>query len=150
MTDLSTLASASDVWNFWRFEPWAKYGMSGLYRRVTFVKAGLMGEVARYYADDYVIWSYEDDALEVIRRNFGPQKDLMTQRVVLVTPDDNFKKKVYAFLLGFRGYLEIYRYSPFGEGYRKIKDLTPLIDKAWEISELSHQEGGEVAENVME
>ena len=54
MADFSFLAEASDIWGEWRFEPWSSGSASGLYRRVSMVKSGLMGEVARYYADDYL------------------------------------------------------------------------------------------------
>ena len=56
MTDFSFLAAASDIWEEWRFEPWRSGTAEGLYRRVSMVKSGLLGEVARYYADDYIIW----------------------------------------------------------------------------------------------
>ena len=55
MTDFSFLASASEIWEEWRFEPWKSGTAEGLYRRVSMVKSGLLGEVARYYADDYII-----------------------------------------------------------------------------------------------
>ena len=69
MADFSFLAEASDIWGEWRFEPWSSGSASGLYRRVSMVKSGLMGEVARYYADDYLVWRYdaEDDGCAAAR-----------------------------------------------------------------------------------
>ncbi|PIE55569.1 MAG: hypothetical protein CSA35_00170 [Dethiosulfovibrio peptidovorans] len=131
--DLSALAGATDVWECWRFLPWADGDLAGVYRRATFIKAGLMGEVARYYADDYILWTYGADSLARVRREWGSIPDVMIQRLIFVSPEDKFDKKVKAFALGLRGYLETYRYAPMGQGYAKIRDLTPLIDKAWEL-----------------
>ena len=67
MTDFSFLAAASDIWEEWRFEPWRSGTAEGLYRRVSMVKSGLLGEVARYYADDYIIWKYEESDADRLR-----------------------------------------------------------------------------------
>nr|WP_321499804.1 hypothetical protein [uncultured Dethiosulfovibrio sp.] len=142
MVDFSVLSKPWDIWECWRFEPWADQGMEGVFRRVTFIKAGLMGEVARYCADDYILWRYDPSSLEMVRKTWSPVKDVMIQRVVFVSPEDRFEKKVKAFALGFRGYLETYSYAPMGQGYKKIKDLTPLIDKAWESVKCSGEKGG--------
>ncbi len=131
MTDFSCLSEASDIWDCWRFEPWTHGDMTGVYRRVTFIKAGLMGEVARYYADDYVVFAYDESSVESVRKNWTYAKDVMIHRFVFVS-SLGFEKKIKTFALGFRGYLETYRYVPMGEKYGKIMDLTPLIDKAWE------------------
>ncbi|WP_206740452.1 hypothetical protein [Dethiosulfovibrio peptidovorans] len=147
MVDLSVLGEASDVWDCWRFEPWSCDGLSGVYRRVAFIKAGLMGEVARYYADDYILWKYDPKSVDLVRSSWGPIKDVMIQRVLFVSDEDRFEKRVKAFTMGFRGYLETYRYSPMGEGYRKIKDLTPLVDKAWELVNQDVEEGGDLQGN---
>lgn len=131
MTDFSRLSEVPDIWSYWRFEPWTHGDMTGVCRRVTFIKAGLLGEVARYYADDYVVFSYGDSSVEWVRENWTWAEDVMIHRFVFVS-SLGFEKKVRAFALGFRGYLETYRYVPMGKKYKKIKDLTPLIDKAWE------------------
>ncbi|MDD4836924.1 MAG: hypothetical protein EOM02_00630 [Synergistales bacterium] len=142
MVDFSVLSRPWDIWDCWRFEPWADQGMEGVFRRVTFIKAGLMGEVARYCADDYIVWRYDPSSIDLVRKTWPPIKDTMIQRVIFISPVDRFEKKVKAFALGFRGYLETYSYAPMGQGYRKIKDLTPLIDKAWESVKHDSEEGG--------
>ena len=40
------------------FVPWADGGMKGWYRQTAFVKDCLAGEIARYYADDYIVISH--------------------------------------------------------------------------------------------
>lgn len=145
MVDFSALSRPWDIWECWRFEPWSHQGMDGVFRRVTFIKAGLMGEVARYCADDYIVWRYDPSSVEMVRDSWSPVKDVMIQRVIFVSPEDRFEKKVKAFALGFRGYLETYRYSPMGQGYKKIKDLTPLIDRAWQSTKENGGEGGVIS-----
>ena len=39
------------------FVPWSAGGMQGWYRQTAFVKDCLAGEIARYYADDYIVIS---------------------------------------------------------------------------------------------
>ena len=80
MTDFSFLAAASDIWEEWRFEPWRSGTAEGLYRRVSMVKSGLLGEVARYYADDYIIWKYEESDADRLRKEAKSESDLLLQR----------------------------------------------------------------------
>lgn len=134
MIDFTHLSEAKAIWDYWRFEPWAKEDMKGLYRRVTFSKGGFFGEVARYFADDYIVFSYGESSLEWVRQNWTYEKDVMIHRFVFLSPKA-FEKRVKAFAWGFRGYLETYLYAPMGRKYVKIKDLTPLIDKAWEATQ---------------
>jgi len=85
VTDISDLGLVSDLWEYWGFSPWNFEGMKGVSRRVTFVKSALIGEVCRYYADDYIIWNHRgkadrDRILNVCR----PKPELMTQRYLFV------------------------------------------------------------------
>jgi len=123
-----------DFWEYWGFEPWSHLGMKGLSRKVTFVKSGLMGEVARYYAYDYIVWTHRGkiDADEILA-SWKPLQDVMLQRFLFLEDRALEKKKIKSFLLGFRGFLEIYHYSINGEYDKKIKDLAPLVDRAWEL-----------------
>ena len=43
------------------FVPWSAGGMQGWYRQTAFVKDCLAGEIARYYADDYIVIRHEGD-----------------------------------------------------------------------------------------
>lgn len=138
LIDLSILGGAKDLWEEWRFESWHCDDASGLYRRASFEKTALLGEIGRYYADDYIVWNYQDDVFERLMADAKPSSDLMVQRYIFVCPEGNFMWKSKSFLLGIRGYAEFYRYVPLGKGFRAIKDLTPLIDMAWKVV---HQSG---------
>ncbi len=49
------------------------------------MKSALIGEVCRYYADDYIIWSHNGKAdRQRILKSCRPKPDLMTQRYLFV------------------------------------------------------------------
>ena len=123
---------------FWRsrgFEPWEHDSISGVRRRVTLRKSSLLGEVARYYADDYIVWRHNGDAdCDRLFRAWRPERDVMTHRFVFLEGPD-FKarpRRVRGFLLGLRGYIEIYRHSAGARPQRGAEDLAALIDRAAE------------------
>lgn len=149
MVDISSLGQAQNLWEYWGFEPWAADGMKGVYRRVTFVKSGLLGEVCRYYADDYIIWSHNGRAdRRRILEACKPKPDLMTQRYLFVEGAESGEKGVVkSFLLGFRGYAEVHTFTPGGRVEKRIKDLAPLVDTALElIRSRKNKAGGDVIE----
>ena len=43
------------------FVPWSAGGMQGWYRQTAFVKEGLAGVIARYFADDYILIGHAGD-----------------------------------------------------------------------------------------
>ena len=128
--DISHISGYREMWQEWRFEPWKNGSAEGLYRRVSLIKAGLIGEVARYYVDDYIIWKYEEGDVERIRRDAKPQPELMTQRFVFLqeTGDNSFRRS--SFWLGFKGFLDIYRYSLGSEPFKDIRDIAYLVNIA--------------------
>ena len=119
MADFSFLAEASDIWGEWRFEPWSSGSASGLYRRVSMVKSGLMGEVARYYADDYLVWRYdaEDDA-ERLRRGAKSESDLLVQRFVFLREAGEYYMKKSSIMFGLRGFVELH-FLPCAARFRR-------------------------------
>lgn len=123
-----------DFWTYWGFEPWEYSGMQGVSRKVTFVKDALIGEVARFYAYDYIVLVHggKVDA-DLIYDTWKPGSDVMMQRFIFVEEKAVGKKRTKSFLLGFKGFLEVYHYSLNGTYDKKIKDLAPLVDKAWEL-----------------
>ncbi|MGI6782679.1 MAG: hypothetical protein ACOX5A_00515 [Aminivibrio sp.] len=135
MIEISSLGQVRDLWEYWGFEPWASAGMKGVYRRVTFVKSGMIGEVCRYYADDYIIWSHNGRGdMRRTLENSRPQPELMTQRYLFVEGADSGEKgRVKSFWLGFRGYAEVHTFTPGGKIGKRVKDLAPLVDTALEI-----------------
>ncbi len=149
MIDISSLGQIQDLWEYWGFEPWNSDGMKGVYRRVTFVKSGLLGEVCRYYADDYIIWSHlgRADRSRVLQA-CRPKPEVMTQRYLFVEGAETGEKGVVkSFWLGFRGYAEVHTFTPGGEIGKRVKDLAPLVDTALEIlRKRKNNPGGDVIE----
>lgn len=151
MTDISDLERVPDLWEYWGFAPWASEGLVGVRRRVTFVKSALIGDVCKYYADDYIIWTHRGKAdRERILKGCRPEPDLMTQRYLFVGgPESGEKGTIRSFLFGFRGYAEVHTYTPGGRYEKRIKDLAPLVDKALELlrSRRGESGGGALGEN---
>ncbi|MDD2206206.1 MAG: hypothetical protein WCQ97_00490 [Aminobacterium sp.] len=136
MVDMSFLYGKSmDFWTYWGFEPWSHNLMRGVYRKVTFVKDSLLGEVGKYYAYDYIVWSHQGrhDA-EYILSTWKPIPEVMTQRFLFIEEISSFPKKVKMFFFGLKGFIEVYSYVPGTKWNPKIKDLAPLVNKAREIA----------------
>lgn len=134
MIDMSYLENAHATWDEWRFLPWTNGTASGLYRRVDFIKAGMIGEIARYWADDYIVWKYEDGDVERILSTAKAEDNLMVQRFVFVRPSGKTTFKSKAFRAGLKGFAEVYQYTPSSSfaqpvtyGSRAIRWLRNLI-----------------------
>ena len=135
-----------EMWRYLGFEPWRHESpgvrLEGVSRKITLVKSGLLGTIAKYYAWDYIAWLYRDPAETVgyLMREWKPLPDVVTQRFVLVgEPPAGVppaKRRARSFWMGLMGFLEIYTYLPGGERHARIEDLVPPIDRAW-------TEGGE-------
>ena len=131
MKEFGELARAGAYWESRGFVPWQQDGMAGVYRRMTVRKASMLGEVARYYADDYILWRHNGKSdQETVFRSWRALPDVMVQRVVFLTREPGAGRRARAFLLGFRGYLEIYAYGAGNRAHRGMKDLAGLIDEA--------------------
>ena len=131
--DFSVLAGADALWCHWGFEPWSLDGMAGVSRRVTCAKSALLGDVARYYAYDYIVWTHHGEAdCQRVYETWRPAADVMMHRFVFVTDAVARPVRRRSFLFGLRGYLEVYAYAIGGKGSRGIRDLTPLINHGWE------------------
>ena len=128
--DLSFLNRASEIWSEWRFEKWTDGTAEGLYRRVTMVKSGLLGEVARYYADDYIIWKYEKEDPERIFRAAKGENDLLLRRFIFLKEKGGWETKKRMLMLGFRGFAEMHFFTPGSEPPRAIADAAYLINAA--------------------
>lgn len=130
MTDFSFLASASEIWEEWRFEPWKSGTAEGLYRRVSMVKSGLLGEVARYYADDYIIWKHEANDVERLRREAKSESDLLLQRFVFLRENEAYHIKKSSLMFGFRGFVELHFFTPGDDIPKAIQDTAFLVNAA--------------------
>ncbi len=132
--DFSFLAEAEDLWRYWGFEPWVSDNLSGIRRRVTISKDSLLGEVARYYAYDHIVWRHNGDVdCRAICSKQRPQPDVMLYRFLFVVETVTTPARKRALWLGFRGYVEVYQHAQGCAYHGKIRDLAPLIDKAWDI-----------------
>ena len=130
MTDFSFLASASEIWEEWRFAPWKSGTAEGLYRRVSMVKSGLLGEVARYYADDYIIWKHEANDVERLRREAKSESDLLLQRFVFLRENEAYHMKKSSLMFGFRGFVELHFFTPGDDIPKAIQDTAFLVNAA--------------------
>ena len=130
MTDFSFRASASEIWEEWRFEPWKSGTAEGLYRRVSMVKSGLLGEVARYYADDYIIWKHEANDVERLRREAKSESDLLLQRFVFLRENEAYHMKKSSLMFGFRGFVELHFFTPGDDIPKAIQDTAFLVNAA--------------------
>ena len=128
--DFSFLGKASDIWSEWRFEPWSDGSASGLYRRVSMVKSGLLGEVARYYADDYIIWKYEDGDAARIFSSAAGEADLLLQRFIFLRGSGGYETKKRSLMFGFRGFAEMHYFTPGEDPPKAVKDAGYLINAA--------------------
>lgn len=131
MADFSYLAEASDIWDEWRFTPWSSGSASGLYRRVSMVKSGLMGEVARYYADDYLVWRYDsEEEAERLRRGAKSESDLLVQRFVFLRESGGYYMKKSSIMFGLRGFVELHFLPIYGEVPKAVEDVGYLVHAA--------------------
>ncbi|MDD4160615.1 MAG: hypothetical protein PHO18_06690 [Synergistaceae bacterium] len=133
LKDLSYLAEAKDIWNEWRFEPWKNGSAEGLKRRVSLIKSGLIGEIARYYVDDYIIWKYNLEDPKRIFSTAESETDLMSQRFLFVKIDGKYYMRKKSFLMGLRGFIEIHMYRLGIDPPKAIEDLAFLVNKAEEV-----------------
>jgi len=126
-------------WEEYGFTLWEWHDLRGFYRKVTFKKDSLMGEIARYYAYDYVIFSHQGLAsAQKILEQWKPIPDVMTQRVLLVTENPaltHTKMFHKSFLFGFRGWIDLFFYHPEDKKvHRKFSDLATLVRNALVVS----------------
>jgi hypothetical protein len=133
------------MWKYLKFEPWSDHNLQGVCRKITFVKGGFIGTVAEYYVMDYIIWEHCGFSdIEKIYNTCKPITDVMTQRFLFVGNVAGAPLvKTKSFLLGLRGYLEVFSYVPGGEFHSKIKDVIPFVDFA-----LKHAENLTVSEII--
>jgi len=135
VSDFLELQGAASFWSAWGFEPWRLREMAGVYRRVTVKKDSILGEVARYYADDYLVFAHRGRAdRDWVYASWKPVRDVMVHRFVFLETAADAGRKARSFLFGVRGYVEVYQYAVNTTPNTRIRDLAPLIDRAWELS----------------
>ena len=125
------LASLSEFWEHWGFEPWFCGALAGVSRMQRFVKDGFLGRIAEYRARDYIVWdSGGEREREALWLAVRPMPEVMTQRFVFLLSDPWPGRRIRSFLFGFRGYVEFYGYNPLepeGAVITEARDLTELV-----------------------
>ena len=133
LEDLSYLSGAKEIWEEWRFEPWSNGSAEGLRRRVSLIKSGLLGEIARYYVDDYIVWKYLPEDPDRIFNTASHEADLMSQRYLFLVSEEKYSTRKRSLMLGLRGFVEIHMYRPGDTVPKEIEDLAYLAGKAEEV-----------------
>ena len=109
------------------FVPWQKDELEGWYRQVTFVKDSALGEVAKYYADDYIIIKHQGKlSVEKLMKTWQSKEDVIKHRFLLLNSSKTILSKK-AYRLGFRGWLEVLEYKG-GDKEKRFEDLIFLVN----------------------
>ena len=109
--------------------------MAGVYRRATFVKDGLIGKVAEFHSDDYIIWTHRgvpDE--EKILKEWKAETDVMKHRFLLLAAESGKSPRAKSLWLGLGGFVEVMRYRVGDPVPAKFKDLVFLVDKGLEYA----------------
>jgi len=137
------MAKCGDFWAALDFVPWENETASGFYRRVIIVKDGLLGEVARYMVDDYIVLDYKESDIERLKAQAKPESELMTQRWLFVQPEGENSHSEKHFWFGFRGGARFYRHTFKSEPAEAIADLDYIINKAAEIGDRGSEQNSD-------
>ena len=125
------LAENEALWRHLGFEPWEHRDMRGVARKITMRKTSILGPVATYYAWDYLVWRHEGErAGTYLLKEWTPLPDVVMQRFLLIGLPGS-ERKIRSFCFGFKGFLEVYTYTPGGAHHKRVKDLVPPIELAW-------------------
>ena len=129
------LKDMQPYWEYVGFSFWRAHGMEGVYRRATFVKDGLLGKVAEFHSDDYIIWTHcgvtdEDKIL----KEWKAETDVMKHRFLLLSAESGKSPRSKSFWLGLGGYIDVMRYQVGDPVPSKFKDLVFLVDKGLEYA----------------
>ena len=128
------LAPQEAFWDHWGFTPWQHGVFAGVARGQRFVKDGILGAVAEYWAWDCIAWDIgTPEEREALWASLTPLPEVMTQRFVFLTAPTSLKRRIRSFSWGFRGYGEFYTYWPDDANNAQAKlprDLTDLVEMA--------------------
>ena len=133
---MERLKKMDAFWEYAGFRRWQDHGMEGVYRRVTFVKDGLLGKVAEFYSDDYIVWSHQglhDE--ERILKQWKAETDVMKHRFLLLSAESARSPRSKSLWLGLGGFVEVLRYRAGSPVPAKFRDLAFLVDKGLEYAE---------------
>ncbi len=133
------------LWRELGFERWEWQGMKGVHRHVTFRKEGVLGEVASYFAEDYLVWTHRGrDDEELLLSCWRPIPGVISHRFLFLD-EVTAPRRSKGFCLGLRGWVEVQRYRPGERPHRKFRDLAWLVDQVAACIVRHRQEGVEGA-----
>lgn len=91
-----------------QFIPWNKGNMEGLYRKLIFSRNTLLGEVSKYFAEDYILWKYiYPEDYQKIKKQWAGKPDTFLSRFIFLHPSLPFSCKRKSIWLGVRGYVDL-------------------------------------------
>ena len=129
------LKDMQPYWEYVGFSFWRAHGMEGVYRRATFVKDGLLGKVAEFHSDDYIIWTHRGEVDEAkILKEWKAETDVMKHRFLLLSAESGKSPRSKSLWLGLGGFVEVMRYRVGDPAPAKFKDLVFLVDKGLEYA----------------
>jgi len=115
-----------------QFVPWSNDNIEGMHRKLIFSKNSLLGEVSRYYSEDYILWKYDypDDYRNIQNKWNGNLSTFLT-RFIFLHHSLPFSCQRKAIWLGFRGYVDLI-ICPFplleqDLNHKEIRDIVPLL-----------------------
>lgn len=115
-----------------QFIPWSMGNMRGMYRKLVFSRNSLLGEVSKYYFEDYILWKYQDpEDYKKIQKEWNGSSGTFLYRFIFLHPSLPFYYKRKSIWLGFRGYMDLI-ICPFplheqDLNRKEIRDITSLL-----------------------
>jgi hypothetical protein len=134
-TSVLVLKELKHYWEYVGFSYWQAQGMEGVYRRTTFVKDGMIGKVAEFHADDYILWTHRgllDE--EMIFKQWKAETDVMKHRFLLLSAESGRSPRSKSLWLGLGGFVEVMRFRVGSSVPAKFKDLVFFVDKGLEYA----------------
>ncbi|MGC8738414.1 MAG: hypothetical protein ACP5UA_07175 [Candidatus Hydrogenedens sp.] len=106
--DLYNLIVRTKLIHSEQFVPWNMGNMQGMYRKLVFSRDSLLGEVSKYYFEDYVIWKYQDpEDYKKIQKDWNGNYETFLSRFIFLHPSLPFYYKRKSIWFGFRGYMDL-------------------------------------------
>ncbi|MCD8174429.1 MAG: hypothetical protein LUD41_00530 [Phascolarctobacterium sp.] len=109
------------------FEPWQYGDMQGWHRHIDFIKDCIVGEIARYSADDFIVTKHSGiDSANFLKKNWHPKENVMKHRFLFL--DSDFSElDTKSYWLGLKGWLEILHYRE-GDKEKRFADLIYFVE----------------------
>ncbi len=130
--DLSLLVADTKLMASGQFIPWHNDSIQGAYRKITFTKSSLLGEISKYHFEDYILWKYQyPDDFNKIRKKWSGNTDTFLSRFVFLHSTLSFQYQRKSIWLGLRGYIDLvicpFPISEQSLYPKEIYDLIPFL-----------------------